>query len=131
MAGYETYCPRIRERGAVRVLFPNYLFIVATAAWYTARWTVGVAGLIGFDGREPTRIADAVVAELRTRERNGLVELPSPPGFRRGDRVRITRGVFAGQLARFDGMRSHERVAALLQLLGRVELAKGDIAPAR
>jgi hypothetical protein len=27
----------------------------------------------------------------------------------------------------FDGMRPHERVAVLLQLLGRVELAKADV----
>jgi hypothetical protein len=32
-------------------------------------------------------------------------------------------------LAVFDGMRPHERVAVLLQFLGRVELAKADIAP--
>jgi hypothetical protein len=49
----------------------------------------------------------------------------------RRDRVRITRGIFAGHLALFDGMRAHERVAVLLSLLGRVELPKGDIVSAR
>jgi hypothetical protein len=44
--------------------------------------------------------------------------------------VKITKGLFAGQLAVFDGMRPHERVAVLLALLGRVELAKGDVAAA-
>jgi transcription antitermination factor NusG len=71
-----------------------------------------------------------VIAELKGRERNGLVELPADPGFRRGDRVRITRGVFTGQLAVFDGMRSHERVAVLLQMLGSqrpVAVAKDDV----
>ena len=70
---------------------------------------------------------DRIISELRGRERNGLITLPPPPGFHRGDRVRITRGPFAGQLAVFDGMRPHERVAVLLQLLGRVELPKADI----
>jgi hypothetical protein len=46
------------------------------------------------------------------------VALGKAPGFRHGDPVRITRGVFTGQLAVFDGMRSHERVAVLLQMLG-------------
>jgi hypothetical protein len=41
--------------------------------------------------------------------------------------VRIVRGVFTGQLALFEGQRPHERVALLLQLLGHVELPKGDI----
>jgi hypothetical protein len=68
-----------------------------------------------------------VIADLRSRERNGLVELP-PTGFHRGDTVRISRGFFVGQLAVFDGMRPHERVAVLLQLLGRVELPAGNIA---
>jgi transcription antitermination factor NusG len=57
--------------------------------------------------------------------------LPPPPDFQRGDRVRITRGIFAGQLAPFDGMRPRERVAVLLQLLGPVELPKGDIVSAQ
>ena len=30
MAGYGVYVPKIKERGAIRVLFPNYLFITAT-----------------------------------------------------------------------------------------------------
>jgi transcription antitermination factor NusG len=133
MAGYQTYCPRIKERGAVRVLFPGYLFVTAAAGWYTARWTVGVVGLIGLEGCEPSRVGDVVIDAIRKRERNGLVVLPPPPGLRHGDRVRITRGVFAGHLAVFDGMRPHERVAVLLQLLGRVghvELAKADIVAA-
>jgi hypothetical protein len=66
--------------------------------------------------------------ELKGRERDGLVELPPPPSFQRGDPVRIVRGVFTEQLALFEGQRPHERVAVLLHLLGRVELAKRNIA---
>jgi hypothetical protein len=57
------------------------------------------------DGDRPARVPDKVIAELKGRERNGLVELPLPRGFRCGDPVCVTRGVFAGQLAVFDGMR--------------------------
>ena len=80
------------------------------------------------DGDRPAKVPDKVIAELKGREHNGLVELPADPGFRRGDQVRITRGVFSGQLALFERQRPHERVAVLLQLLGRVELPKGDVA---
>jgi transcription antitermination factor NusG len=69
-----------------------------------------------------------VIAELKRSERDGLVELLPAADFKHGDAVRITRGVFTGRLALFDGKRSHERVALLLKLLGRVELPKGDIA---
>jgi transcription antitermination factor NusG len=80
------------------------------------------------DGDRPAKVPDQVITDLRGRECNGLVDLPADPGFRRGDTVRIVRGLFAGQLALFEGQRPHERVAVLLQLLGRVELSKGDIA---
>ena len=95
-----------------------------------ARWCPGVLRLV-LDGAQPAKVPDQVIADLKKRERNGAIELPPPPpDFQRGDQVRITRGLFAGQLALFDGMRGHERVAVLLQLLGRVELAKRDIAGA-
>ena len=97
---------------------------------HTARWAPGVIRLV-LDGDRPARVPDRVIAELKRRERNGLVELPPPPGLRRGDRVRITRGVFAGQLGLYAGMRGHERVVVLLAVLGGVELPKGDIEGAR
>jgi transcription antitermination factor NusG len=134
MAGYQTYCPRIRQRGAVRVLFPSYLFITAAAGWYTARWTVGVVGLIGLEGREPARIADAEIDGIRAREKNGLVVLPRSPGLQRGDRVLVKRGPFSNHLGLYESQMPHERVAVLLALFGaqrRIELPKGDIAAIR
>jgi transcriptional antiterminator RfaH len=136
LAGYQTYLPRIRVRRitqsrkvSVRTspLFPGYAFVLIELQWHAARWSPGVLRIV-LDGARPAKVPDKVIAELRGRERNGLVELPSPAGFRRGDTVRITRGVLTGQLAMFDGMRPHERVAVLLQLLGRVEFARSDIA---
>jgi transcriptional antiterminator RfaH len=135
VAGYQTYLPRIRVKRAMPArkivtqttpLFPGYCFVGIDLQWHAARWSPGVLRLV-LDGVQPARVPDKVIAELKGRERNGLVELPAPPGFRRGDKVRITRGVFIGQLGLYDGMRSHERVAVLLQLLGRVELPKGDL----
>jgi transcriptional antiterminator RfaH len=138
LAGYQTYLPRIRVRRitqshkvSVRTssLFPSYAFVLIELQWHAARWSPGVLRLV-LDGDRPARVPDKVIADLKGRECDGLVELPPPPSFHPGDPVRIVGEVFTGQLALFEGQRPHERVAVLLQLLGRVELAKRNIAAA-
>jgi transcriptional antiterminator RfaH len=135
--GFETYLPRLRERRIshgrkieVRPpLFPGYCFLAVEAQWYAARWSIGVIGLI-MNGITPARVPDNVIAEIRSREIDGLIELAPPPALRRGARVRILRGPFSGHLAIFADMKPRERVEILLQLLGgeqRVTLAKKDI----
>ena len=125
---YQVYLPRIRvQKLKTAALFPGYAFVLIELQWHAARWSPGILRLV-LDGDRPAKVPDKVITELKGRERNGLIELPVPPRFRRGDRVRITGGIFANQLALFDGMRPHERVAVLLAVLGRVELARGDIA---
>jgi transcriptional antiterminator RfaH len=131
LSGYAVYLPRLRQHRMSHgrrietrsVLFPGYLFVEIVAGWWEARWCPGTLGLV-MNCDVPVRVPDKVIAEIRSRERNGLVELPSR--LRRGDWVRLTRGPFAGRLALFAGMAAHERVAVLLQLLGserRLELA--------
>jgi transcriptional antiterminator RfaH len=123
--GYETYLPRLRE---VRVshgrkvevrppLFPGYCFVAITLQWHAARWTAGVIRLV-MDGMVPAGVPDAVIDEIRSRERGGLIELPKPPTVRPGDAVRILRGPFEGHLAIYHGMRPRQRVEVLLSLLG-------------
>jgi transcriptional antiterminator RfaH len=137
LAGFTTYLPRLRERRIshgrkieVRPpLFPGYLFLQITNGWWDARWAPGTLGMI-MDGTQPARVPDAVIEEIRNRERNGLVELPKPRGLRRGDQVRIIRGPFCERIALYAGMNGRERVTVLLTLLGGVQrttLAKGDI----
>jgi len=73
-----------------------------------------------------------VIAEIRSRERNGLVELPKPRGLKPGTRVRVTSGLLCGQIGLLAVLRPHERVLVLLQMLGgqqRVELATSAIEP--
>ena len=82
------------------------------------------------DGVQPARVPDAVIAEIRSRERNGLIELPKPRGLQRGDHVRVVGGPFSGKLAIFASMKPHERVEVLLSLLGghrTVTLGKSDV----
>ena len=125
MAGYETYLPRLREvrhsHGrkieARPPLFPGYCFVAITLQWHAARWSVGVVRLV-MDGAAPARVPDAVIAEIRSREVAGLIELPKPPTVRPGDAVRILRGPFEGKLAIYAGMKPRQRVEVLLSLLG-------------
>jgi transcriptional antiterminator RfaH len=125
LAGFDVYLPRLREQRIIRgrrvevrpPLFPGYAFVLIVLQWHAARWCPGVFSLI-MDGEVPAKVPDAVIDEIRSRERGGLIELPKPPGLRRGDKVRIISGPFADHLALYDGMASHERVAVLLRVLG-------------
>src|SRR5262249_18039782 len=88
VAGFEVYAPRLRppRRSKLRVpplLFPGYTFILVVAGWWAAPWSPGVVRIV-LDGGAPARVPDSVISELRSRERNGLVELPERTGFKPG-----------------------------------------------
>jgi transcriptional antiterminator RfaH len=132
LAGFSVYIPVIRERHAkggrrlvrLRPLFPSYAFIVLqNGRWWDVRWSVGVAAVI-MTGDEPAQLSDQIVDEIRSRERNGAVELPKCNGFKPGDLVRVTVGPLQGQVGVLGALRPHERVLVLMSWLGRVELSK-------
>jgi len=132
--GFEIYSPRIRTPRARREdntlpLFPGYAFLVIISQWWAARWSPGVVRIL-LDGAVPAKVPDRIIAELRERERDGVVELPSLPGLRAGDRVRVLDGPFQGHLGLYTGMKPHERVEVLLAVLGsqqRVILPRSSI----
>ena len=136
--GYTIYYPRVREkriRHGRRIevrppLFWGYCFFtVEGGQWYSARWSIGVIGVI-MDGTKPARVPDVVIDEIRSRERNGAVVLPTREEFKVGGQVRVLQGPFTGHLGLYAGMRPKERVEVLLQLLGslrRVTLSRGAI----
>jgi transcriptional antiterminator RfaH len=138
LAGYEIYQPLLREqrRGShgrkitvTPPLFPGYLFVWVVRGWWDARWSPGVVRLI-MDGLVPARVPDAVISEIKSRERNGLVELPRPRGLAPGMRVKVLQGPLHDQIGLLAALRPHERVLVLLQLLGgqqRVELGRNAI----
>src|SRR5215469_14185315 len=138
LAGYEIYQPLLREQRRSRhgrritvtpPLFPGYLFVWVVRGWWDARWSPGVVRLI-MDGLVPAHVPDAVISEIRSRERNGLVELLKPRGLKPGTRVRVVSGPLSEQIGMLAALRPHERVLVLLQLLGgqqRVELARNAI----
>jgi hypothetical protein len=82
------------------------------------------------DGLLPARVPDAVISEIRSRERGGFVELPKVHGLKPGMRVKVLQGPLQDHIGLLAALRPHERVLVLLQLLSgqqRVELARNAV----
>jgi transcriptional antiterminator RfaH len=128
--GYVTYLPRYlkRRRHARRIetvaapLFPRYLFVaidVAAQRWRSIQSTIGVTHLVR-NGDEPAIVPNGVIEQLRGREDElGFIRLDTRPRFARGEKVRVVDGIFDACVGLFEGMADRERVAILLDLLGR------------
>jgi transcriptional antiterminator RfaH len=128
--GFATYLPRYargrrharRNDVVVRPLFPRYLFVALDPArdrWRSIHSTFGVSHLIA-TGEEPVAVPDGVVDEIRGREtHDGYVRLGLPAGIRPGSAVRLIDGIFAEATGVLERIADANRVAILLQLLGR------------
>jgi transcriptional antiterminator RfaH len=128
--GFEIYFPRYlkRRRHARRIetvaapLFPRYLFVavdLTAQRWRSIYSTVGVARLV-CNGDEPSAVPDGIVEALKGREDDaGFIKLDYRPQFRPGDKVRVLDGAFSSCLGLFEGMAERDRIAILLDLLGR------------
>lgn len=128
--GYATYLPRYqrnrrharRTEAVIRPLFPRYLFVmldVARDQWRAIQSTFGVSHLL-VAGDEPLAVPAGVVDEIMARESsNGLVKLGLPQGISIGSRVRLIDGLFAETEGVVERIADNQRVAVLLQLLGR------------
>jgi len=128
--GFEIYFPRYlkRRRHARRIeivaapLFPRYLFVavdLAAQRWRSIYSTIGVTRLV-CNGDEPTAVPHGIVEALKSREDlSGFVKLDYRPQFRAGDKIRVLDGAFSSCLGLFEGMAERERIAILLDLLGR------------
>src|SRR5437763_15872009 len=128
--GFDIYLPRYlkRRRHARQVetvaapLFPRYLFVAIdldAQRWRSIYSTVGVSRLV-CNGDDPTPVPNGLVEALKTREDgNGFIKLDSRPSFSAGDQIRLLDGAFSSCLGLFEGMAERERIAILLDLLGR------------
>lgn len=136
--GFITYLPRYlkRRRHARRVevipapLFPRYLFVeidTAIQRWRSIYSTFGVSQLVGHDDA-PTPVLEQIVATLKSREDEaGFIRLDRRAVFCVGDKIQILDGVFADCLGLYEGMKDCDRVAILLDMLGRKVRVMVDI----
>jgi transcriptional antiterminator RfaH len=128
--GFEIYLPRYLKRRshARRIekiavpLFPRYLFVridMATQRWRSIHSTFGVSRLV-LNGSDPAPVAQKVLGLLKSREdEGGYVKLEQRPNFALGEKVRVLAGAFTENFGLFDGLTDRDRIAILLDLLGR------------
>jgi transcriptional antiterminator RfaH len=128
--GFDTYLPRYlkRRRHARRTetvaapLYPSYVFVAFNPAvhrWRSIYSTIGVARLV-CNGDVPAALSSEIIDGLKSRENaNGFIQLQQRPQFSSGDKVRVRDGVFSDCLGLFDSLGDRDRVAILLDLLGR------------
>ena len=87
--------------------------------WLSIDSTIGITRLVRH-GDRPAPVPQAVIDGLKSREdESGLVQLNRRPRFLPGDQIRILSGAFSDFLGLYEGMSTHERVAILLDMLGR------------
>lgn len=128
--GFDVYLPRYLKRRSharkvetvARPLFPRYLFVaidVAAQRWRAIQSTLGVLHLVCWSDK-PASVEDSIVDGLKAREDEcGFIKLARRATFSPGERVRLVEGAFVDSLALVEGVSDHDRVAILLDLLGR------------
>ncbi len=128
--GFAVYLPKIKKtrrharrlETVVRPLFPRYLFIEFdenSTHWRPICSTVGVSYLLTA-GERPLTTPAWVIEQLRQREdKNGLFSGACEKLFNKGDAIEITSGPLAEHSGIFDGLDDSQRVAVLLDIMGR------------
>jgi transcriptional antiterminator RfaH len=128
--GFDIYLPRFLKRRrharkvevTARPLFPRYLFVAidrSAQRWRSIQSTFGVTRLVS-QGEEPAPVPEGVVNAIRAREDDkGYVVLDMQPAFAPGDKVRVLGGAFIDSAGLFYGRADRDRVAILLEMLGR------------
>jgi transcriptional antiterminator RfaH len=128
--GFAVYLPQYLKRRSharkvdmvARPLFPRYLFVaidLVTQRWRSIQSTLGVSHLVCWS-EKPASVEQGVINALKAREdESGFIKLARRAVFSPGDKVRVVEGAFIDSLALVEGVTDHERVAILLDLLGR------------
>ncbi len=127
--GYCTYLPlmavtrrqRGRYRQTIEPCFPRYLFIhldSRTDNWAPIRSTLGVVKIVEFGGL-PAMVPDDLIATLQNNEdQQGLQQLHEPE-LKKGDKVTVLEGPFVGYQGIYQQHHSRERVAILMDIVGK------------
>jgi len=109
-----------RHQWALMPLFPGYIFcrLDLALSGKSARYAPGVRDFVKF-GSRIAQVEEEVVQTLRDRCPDGVAQIQART-YRIGESVRIQEGPFSGLEAIFEReMKGNERVAVLLELLGR------------
>ncbi len=128
--GFDIYLPKFkttrrharRIETVIRPLFPRYIFvgiIEGSTHWRPIRSTVGVSHLITA-GERPLVVPSWVIDQLREREdANGLFSGIAETSLIKGEAIQIISGPLAEHRGIFDGLNDSQRVAVLLDIMGR------------
>ncbi len=126
--GYETYCPMFVKRRCharkvetvKRPLFPGYVFVSLDQLVQGVRSihsTFGVRHMVRF-GDAPARLPERFIEELRAREVDGIIPMPSPEQiFPPGSAAMIRDGVFKDLIVTVLSCQVRDRVVVLLDFL--------------
>lgn len=127
--GFESWVPKLlrTRRHARRIeqiqapMFPGYLFVklnLDAQAWRSINGTYGVRRLLCAND-QPAPISHGFVETLQqTMDSDGLISMPKD-AFHVGDKVRLVRGPFADMIATLVRLADGDRVAVMLNVLGR------------
>lgn len=105
----------------VEPYFPRYLFVsldIDQDNWAPIRSTRGVCDLVKFEGR-PKDVPAQLIQALKDNEDCEQLQNISQAEWKAGDRVDIEQGPFAGYSCIFQASRSADRVAVLIDIVGK------------
>jgi transcriptional antiterminator RfaH len=125
----ECYCPQVQvvklcrgKRTQVEeALFPGYLFINAQPeinglSYTSIRSSRGVSKIVGF-GAKPIKTSEALIQQIKLREKEGLTDTKSESLPQAGDKINIIEGPFEGLEAVYSRTDGQQRSIVLINLL--------------
>lgn len=127
--GFRTFVPQIRStkrrddkfEQRKGPLFPGYIFVQLdpdTCPWRKINSTFGVAKLVSFTRDRPAKVPRELITDLRSRF-SPEFDVAAEMHLQEGEAVHVTRGPFAGLLARVEQVAANDRIWVLLDFMGR------------
>ena len=139
--GFKTFLPILSfvnlnqpNLSTIGIMFPRYLFIkinIEKDNWTHVRSTKGVSHLITFSNK-PAEVPSEVIQLIKKRtDKNGIFRQNiTLLDYKKGDKVKIKKGIMKGREAIFLSQKSQDRVRVLLDIISQkttVELLTSDI----
>ena len=127
--GFVTYLPlaeQTRRRNGrymkmIEPYFPRYLFIqlnTDTDNWAPIRSTLGVSQMVRFGG-VPAVVPEDLINYLKENDDPNGIQQMIQQDMSPGDKIEIVNGPFAGYSGIYQQQKSAERVAVLLEIIGK------------